>query len=569
MHLKRLEIQGFKSFPEYTLIEFDRGMTAIVGPNGSGKSNVTDAIRWVLGEQSVRTLRGGKMEDVIFNGTQSRRAMNYAEVSMTIDNNDGLLGIEYSEVQVTRRLYRSGESEYQINHVNCRLKDILTLFMDTGLGKDGYSIVGHGRVDDILSTRSEDRRKVLEEASGIVKYKVRKEEAERKLLSAEQNIIRISDILSELGSQIEPLKEQSEKARQYHRVYDEWKALDIGLSLFLIDRNQAFLSASESEVKSVAEDIRKQEDAILDMRTKNRELSEKSNQIEDSLEEARASATDLANSIHVLQNAIAVITERRSQLTQRIEASENEEGSAKSEVERLKIERQNQDKKIKQLTGQRDHFYAMLQEQEKELTALLSTIDQSQKKLAQLRKRMEDLQEELFDNKEKAQSLNSDLMLLDSRSKTLANDRMLVVNEIDGLKIKLEDQEKILSDLVSKTAQAEAALEGKKASLDALRKEFSQLTVTAEQKKRELDNTKYRIKTLEDLEKNREGYQEPVRRLLSAAETDAELKKSVVGVLGELIRVPSKYETAIEIALGQAVHNIVTKTVRDASFLID
>ncbi|HNW57351.1 MAG TPA: hypothetical protein PKM69_06225, partial [Bacteroidales bacterium] len=211
----------------------------------------------------------------------------------------------------------------------------------------------------------------------------------------------------------------------------------------------------------------------------------------------------------------------------------------------------------------------MLQDQEKELAALLSTIDQSQKKLAQLRKRMEDLQEELFDDKEKAQSLNSDLMLLDSRAKNLANDRMLVVNEIDGLKIKLEDQEKILSDLVSKTAQAEAALDGKKASLDALRKEFAALTVSAEQKKRELDNTKYRIKTLEDLEKNREGYQEPVRRLLSAAETDAELKKSVVGVLGELIRVPSKYETAIEIALGQAVHNIVTQTERDASFLID
>ena len=569
MHLKKLEIQGFKSFPEYTLIEFDRGMTAIVGPNGSGKSNVTDAIRWVLGEQSVRTLRGGKMEDVIFNGTQSRRAMNYAEVSMTIDNNDGLLGIEYSEVQVTRRLYRSGESEYQINHVNCRLKDILTLFMDTGLGKDGYSIVGQGRVDDILSTRSEDRRKVLEEASGIVKYKVRKDEAERKLLSAEQNIIRISDILSELGSQIGPLKEQSEKARQYHRVYDEWKSLDIGLSLFLIDRNQAFLSASESEVKSITDEIRNQEDSILDMRSKNRELSEKSNQIEDSLEEARASATDLANSIHVLQNSIAVITERRSQLTQRIEASENEEGSAKSEVERLINERQNQDKKIKQLTSQRDHFYVMLQDQEKELTGLLSTIDQSQKKLAQLRKRMEDLQEELFDDKEKAQALNSDLMLLDSRAKTLSNDRMLVVNEIDGLKIKMEDAEKTLSDLVTKSAQSEAALESKKASLDAMRKEFATLSVSAEQKKREHDNTKYRIKTLEDLEKNREGYQEPVRRLLSAAETDAELKKSVVGVLGELIRVPSKYETAIEIALGQAVHNIVTQTERDASFLID
>ena len=199
MYLKKLEIQGFKSFPEYTLIEFDQGMTAVVGPNGSGKSNVTDAIRWVLGEQSVKTLRGGKMEDVIFNGTQSRKAMNYAEVSLTFDNTDHFLDYEYGEIQITRRLYRSGESEYQINHVNCRLKDIIGLFLDTGLGKDGYSIVGQGRVDEILSTKSEDRRRVIEEASGIVKFKVRKEEAERKLNSTEQNLVRIDDILNELS----------------------------------------------------------------------------------------------------------------------------------------------------------------------------------------------------------------------------------------------------------------------------------------------------------------------------------------------------------------------------------
>ncbi len=569
MHLKKLEIQGFKSFPEYTLIEFDKGMTGIVGPNGSGKSNVTDAIRWVLGEQSVRTLRGGKMEDVIFNGTQSRRAMNYAEVSMTIDNSDGLLGIDYSEVQVTRRLYRSGESEYQLNHINCRLKDIVSLFMDTGLGKDGYSIVGQGRVDEILSTRSEDRRKVLEEASGIVKYKVRKDEAERKLLSTEQNLIRISDILSELGEQVGPLAEQSEKARKYHRLYEEWKSLDIGLSLHLIDRNQAFLSASVEEAAALTEDIRKQEDVILEMRTQNRVLSEKSNELEDSLEASRVEAQTITNAVHELQSSIAVIVDRRSHLSVQIDTSENEEGSAQTEIDRLNTEFNNQNKKIQALKVQRDRYAEQLTVQEKEMSELLASIDQSQNKLAQLRKKMEDLQEELFEDRERSQKLSSDLLLLDSRVKSLAQDRLLTINELDGLSVKLEEADKVLSDLTRKSSQTAAALNDKKTALDLYRKEAAELSVSVEQKKRELDNKKYRIRTLEDLEKSREGYQEPVRRLLSAAESDEGLKKAVIGVLGELIRVPSEYEIAIEIALGQAVHHIVTRTDRDASFLID
>ena len=569
MHLKKLEIQGFKSFPEYTLIEFDKGMTAIVGPNGSGKSNVTDAIRWVLGEQSVRTLRGGKMEDVIFNGTQSRRAMNYAEVSMTIDNSDGLLGVDYSEVQVTRRLYRSGESEYQMNRVNCRLKDIVSLFMDTGLGKDGYSIVGQGRVDEILSTRSEDRRKVLEEASGIVKYKVRKDEAERKLLSTEQNLIRIADILSELGEQVGPLQEQADKARKYHRIYEEWKALDIGVALHLIDRNQAFLSASVQEAAVLSDDIRTQEDSILEMRTQNRTLSEKSNHLEDLLEESRVQVQVLTNAIHELQSAIAVIFDRRSQLSSRIDHSESEEGSTQSEIDRLETEFINQNKKIQSLRLQKDKYALELAVQEKTMSQLLSTIDQSQNKLAQMRKKMEDIQEELFEDKERAANLSSDLLLLDSRVKNLSNDRILTINELDGLNVKLEDADKVLKDLIRLSAAAASALTGKKSDLELLRKESAALTNTVEQKKRELDNNKYRIHTLEELEKSREGYQEPVRRLLAAAESDPDLKKAVIGVLGELIRVPSEYEIAIEIALGQAVHHIITQTDRDASFLID
>ncbi|NCU27033.1 chromosome segregation protein SMC, partial [Candidatus Nomurabacteria bacterium] len=231
MYLKKLELQGFKSFPEKTVIEFHEGVTAIVGPNGSGKSNITDAIRWVLGEQSVKTLRGSKMEDVIFTGTQSRRAMGFAEVTMVIDNTDGRLPVEYSEISVSRRLYRSGDSEYLINKTVCRLKDVQTMFMDTGIGRDGYSIVSQGKVDEILSHKSEDRRKVFEEASGIVKFKTRKDEAERKLENTAQNLLRINDIIAELQSQIGPLEQQAKVARQYLVHRDELKSVEIALFL--------------------------------------------------------------------------------------------------------------------------------------------------------------------------------------------------------------------------------------------------------------------------------------------------------------------------------------------------
>lgn len=569
MHLKKIEIQGFKSFPEYTLIEFDKGMTAIVGPNGSGKSNVTDAVRWVLGEQSVRTLRGGKMEDVIFNGTQSRRAMNYAEVSITIDNSDGVLEIDYSEVQVSRRLYRSGESEFQINHVNCRLKDILRLFMDTGLGKDGYSIVGQGRIDEILSSRSEDRRKVIEEASGIVKYKARKEEAERKLLSTEQNLIRISDILSELAEQIEPLEDQAKKAKQYHRLYDEWKELDIGLALHLIDRNRAFLSVSDQDAASVTEEVRAHEDSIIRLRNQNRELTEKSSQIEDMLEEAREKKSGIADEMHAIMSSVAVLSDRRKQLSARLLNEKDNDANFQSEIERLDHEYTFQCGKIETLKKQKEKFSGELLQKEKEMAEILSSMDLSQKKKSSLRARMEEISGELFEYREQSQALSSELMIMDSRIKNLSDDRITIISEKDTQSAVYEDAQtelqKINKDL-SRVSADSSVIEKK---LFEIRQGASEIVQSLEQKSRELDNVGFRTKTLEELEKSREGYQEPVRRLMSDAEGNDEVSSRIVGILGELVRVPKEYETAIEIALGQAMHNIVTNTDKDAEILIE
>ena len=253
MYLKRLELQGFKSFADKTVLEFKSGITSVIGPNGSGKSNISDAIRWVLGEQSMKSLRGSKSEDVIFAGTQARKSLGFAEVSMVIDNTDGKLPIEYSEVTVTRKIYRSGETGYFINKTPCRLKDVLELFMDTGIGKDGYSIIGQGKIDEILSNKSEDRRKIFEEAAGIVKYRTRKEESEKKLEQTKLNLLRINDILSEIESNIEPLKLQADKAKKYLDLREELKNIEVGLFLHNISEYKEKLEKIVEDIQIVEE----------------------------------------------------------------------------------------------------------------------------------------------------------------------------------------------------------------------------------------------------------------------------------------------------------------------------
>ncbi len=257
MHLKKLEIQGFKSFADKIEIDFKKGITAIVGPNGSGKSNISDAIRWVLGEQSVKTLRGNRMEDIIFSGTDNRKALGYAEVSIVFDNKDGLIPVDYQEVAITRRMFRSGESEYYINKSSCRLRDIREMFMDTGVGKDGYSIIGQGKVDEILSSRPEDRRTIFEEAAGIVKYKTRKEMAEKKLEKTNENLIRIEDIIGEQKRQLNYLKEQSEKAKTFTRLSNELKELEVNLFIRQIEKLEEKLQEIEKEKSKILIEIDK------------------------------------------------------------------------------------------------------------------------------------------------------------------------------------------------------------------------------------------------------------------------------------------------------------------------
>ena len=320
MYLKRMELQGFKSFADKTTLEFMPGITSVIGPNGSGKSNISDAIRWVLGEQSMKSLRGSKSEDIIFSGTENRKSLGFAEVSIIIDNTDGKLPIEYSEVTVTRRLYRSGETGYYINKTPCRLKDILELFMDTGIGKDGYSIIGQGKIDEILSNKSEDRRNIFEEAAGIVKYRVRKEESEKKLEQTKVNLLRINDILTEIEGNIEPLKIQAEKAKKFLDLREELKSIEIGLFLHNID-------TYKEKIEEVVKDIE-----IMNSQCENEEKTQaEKQQLKENL---KTELDELINKIEEVQNLSFESTNKIEKLNSEINVTQNRIDNNKENYER-------------------------------------------------------------------------------------------------------------------------------------------------------------------------------------------------------------------------------------------
>ena len=297
MQIKRMEVQGFKSFADKTVVEFPQGVTAIVGPNGSGKSNISDSVRWVLGEQSTKNLRGNKMEDVIFAGTQNRKKVGFAEVSLYIDNDDGSLPVDYSEVVVTRRLFRTGESSYLINGAECRLKDVQELFLDTGVGRDGYSLIGQGKIDEIISSKSDERRNIFEEASGIMKYKTRKEEATKKLANAESNLERVTDILTEVENNLVPLEEKSKKARQYLEIKEKLKILDVNLFLYEVQQNATKLAEFDSKIQTLSEDIIREENDALEMEKAKLNLKDRLEDISLKIEQNQTKYFELENNL--------------------------------------------------------------------------------------------------------------------------------------------------------------------------------------------------------------------------------------------------------------------------------
>ena len=374
MYLKRLELQGFKSFADKTVLEFMPGITTVIGPNGSGKSNISDAIRWVLGEQSMKSLRGSKSEDIIFAGTQNRKSLGFAEVSIVIDNQDGKLPIEYSEVTVTRRIYRSGESGYFINKTPCRLKDVLELFMDTGIGKDGYSIIGQGKIDEILSNKSEERRSIFEEAAGIVKYRVRKIESEKKLEQTKLNLLRINDILAEIEDKIGPLKIQSEKAKKFLSLKEELKSVEIGLFLYNIDT-----------YKERLDDILKTDEI---MKNQNEIEERKLQELQALKENLKQEIDNITNTIEEVQNGNLESSKKQEQMNAEVNICRERITNNEENIEKYKKEIEEQEIRIKELEEEKvqkldkktnlfenkEKFEKELAEKEKELGEILKTL---------------------------------------------------------------------------------------------------------------------------------------------------------------------------------------------------
>ena len=569
MYLKRIEMQGFKSFADKTILEFKPGITTVIGPNGSGKSNISDAIRWVLGEQSMKSLRGAKSEDIIFAGTQARKSLGFAEVSMVIDNNDGKLAIEYSEVTVTRKIYRSGETGYFINKVPCRLKDILELFMDTGIGKDGYSIIGQGKIDEILSNKSEDRRHIFEEAAGIVKYRTRKQETEKKLEQTKLNLLRINDILAEIEANIEPLKLQSDKAKQFLDLREELKSIEVGLFIYNINTYKEKLEQLVKDEDIITSQKEAEDSKMEVLQASKEELRQVVDDITAQIENMQNIGFESSNKIEKINSEIGISNERIQNNTANKQRLETEILEVKNRIEELKDEQKQKLEKKTNLTSNKEKFEKELAEKEEELAEL-------SKKLSTKELEIEGKKQIVQDNIDKKYELASEINTqdvnyenLEKRKKQLKNEIDTVISELDSTRYGKNEISKGFYDIESKRNTAveklEKSVQAKEQNMNKLKQyeeEISKLTYTQRMKQA-------RHQFLTETEKEKEGYNKTVKSLLVACDKDSSLNKGIHGVLANLISVEKEYETAIEMCLGQALQNVVTSTEQDAKKMIE
>ncbi len=569
MYLKRLELQGFKSFADKTVLDFMPGITTVIGPNGSGKSNISDAIRWVLGEQSIKSLRGSKSEDIIFAGTQNRKSLGFAEASLVFDNQDGKLPIEYSEVTVTRRIYRSGESGYYINKVACRLKDILELFMDTGIGKDGYSIIGQGKIDEILSNKSEDRRHIFEEAAGIVKYRTRKEESEKKLEHTKLNLLRINDILSEIESSIEPLKLQSEKAKKFLDLREELKNIEIGLFLYNIDSYKEKLEQLKNDEdimqNSYDEECKKQDDKKASKEILKREIDELITEIE----KMQNIGFESTNKIEKINSDINVCSERIANNNSNNERYKNEIEELNSKIKSLEDDKEQKLAKKENLYNNKEKFEKELKEKEEELAKVSEKLSSKELEIESKKKKVSDNIDRKYEIQNEINTQDVTFDNLEKREKNVKFEMQTTISELDSSRMKK-------SDISETFAQIEAKRNKISGSISDMKDKKQESTNKIKAYDDEINKISYdirmkdsRLKFLQETEKEKEGYTKSVKSLLVDCENIKELGKGVYGVLANIINAPKEYETALEMCLGAGLQNIVTESEDEAKKLVE
>lgn len=564
MYLKSLEVHGFKSFANKLVFEFHDGITAIVGPNGSGKSNVADAVRWVLGEQSAKQLRGAKMEDVIFAGTQMRKPLGFAYVAITISNEDHRLDVPYEEVKIARRVYRSGESEYLLNGASCRLKDVQELLFDTGIGKEGYSIIGQGQIDKILSGKPDERRELFDEAAGIVKYKRRKAAAEKNLEEEKQNLVRIEDVLSELGKQVVPLERQAGKAREYLKYRDELKNLDVNAFLMEYDRTGAELAEADKKIEIADSDLEKARSGLEDCRQQYKELEEQLNNLNSVIEEEGGILSEKKVQYNNAENSIKVLNEQ-------INAIHQSEQHFKEQIQSFKERKTAFENELADYNTQsvaNNEELAELEAAKKENEAALKTV---QDKIKESQQEIENCRNEMMEALNEASGIKAE----ENRLKTLLEQNNIKKAEFTQRVIKNKSDAAAFTEIMEKGQKALDEVSEKISAKKKLNQEYGQAAEELNNNIKNLENEykdmqqqfhieNSRLASLKNMAERYDGFGQSIRRVMEQREKHP----GIIGVVADIIRVRKEFETAIETALGGSIQNIVTDNAGTAKDMI-
>lgn len=560
-------MQGFKSFPDKTELNFGKGITAVVGPNGSGKSNISDAVRWVLGETSTKSLRGSKMEDVIFGGTSKRKALGFAQVMLTLDNSDGTLKDHGEIVTVTRRYYRSGESEYKIDGESVRRKDIHELFMDTGLGSDGYSMVGQGKIDSIISAKNEDRRELFEEAAGISRFRHKRKDAERRLDQAQENLVRLLDILGELESRVGPLKKQSEKAQKFLEYSEEKKTLEIGVWLNKINRFTVELREQEHKIDAVKASYEVSENDLATIEKELEEVAEKVTSINLAIEQSRLGASGYEEEALRKDGEISVLNatlEHNNETIERLTADITDaDGTGATIDEQIEAKNKTIAENEKLIADKKAELESVANELSKVQNENMEISD----KTVELNQTLTALTIKLSDSKVKMSQATSSIDEINSRKDTIASQIEATQKDIDYTQSQADESNKNLEFLKERIDEYENSLGGYQMKVDAKKQKAEKIKQDAERLARQMAEKSDRARVLEDLEKNMEGFSGAVKAVLKQSQSKA--LPGVHGTLSQLITVDNENSTAIEIALGAAMQNVVVSTESDAKRAIN
>lgn len=569
MFLKKIEIQGFKSFADKTVIELPSSITTVIGPNGSGKSNVVDSIRWVLGEQSMKSLRGHKSEDIIFAGTQARKPIGFAEVNLYIDNGKGILPIEYEEVVITRRLYRSGESEYLINKTQCRLKDIQQLFLNTGVGKEGYSIIGQGKVEEILNSKSEDRRYMFEEAAGILKYRYRKNEAEKKLENTRTNLIRVTDIIKEIDGRLETLCVQSEKAKQYLNYRDELKSKEISLFNFNMQKGNKAIDELEEKLKIGNEQIQGKQKELANLQEEKVQTKNIVEELFNKQEEIQQFVFTSDNTIEKLNSEIAMLEVQKQNNIENYDVLEKEIIELQTMIKTNEEEKKNRRNKIDLLIANKKRFEDELNEKQLKYDEMYSKLSEKGEEIEAKKDFIEEEHEKVINLKMEINNLKKDNENGKVNYSKLEKEEREKISEKDAKKLEKEEFDNILNEKLKLKEEFDNKINEFKEKQEQINNKIDTFNKDIDELTQEFRTKNARYTFLCEIQREREGYAKAVKEILLNTQKDKEFANGVEGSVADIISTPKEYEVAIEMALGGYLQNIVTLDQESAKKCIE